>query len=56
MRFVFCYFNSQYQQTSLHIASRKGHVEVVKLLLTQGAEIDSKDEVSLVKEVNVVIL
>ena len=50
MCFVYCYSNSQYQQTPLHIASNYGHVEVVKLLLTQDAEIDSKDEVSLVKE------
>ena len=54
--FVYCYSNSQSQWTPLHIASSYGHVEVVQLLLTQGAEIDSKDEVSLVKEVNVGVL
>ena len=56
MWFVYCYSNSQYQQTPLHNASRDGHVELVKLLLTQGAKIDSKDKVSLVKEVNVGVL
>ena len=56
MCFVYCYFNSQYQQTPLHNASSYDHAEVVKLLVTQGAEIDSKDEVSLVKEVNVGVL
>ena len=56
MCFVYCYSNSQDQQTPLHVASRNDHVDVVELLLTQGAEIDSKDVVSLVKEVNVGIL
>ena len=52
MCFVYCYSNSQVQWTPLHWASGNDHVDVVKLLLTQGAEIDSKDKVSLVKEVN----
>ena len=49
MCFVYCYSNSQSQWTPLHHASSSGHVDVVKLLLTQGAEIDSKNEVSLVR-------
>ena len=56
MCFVYCYSNSQYKRTPLHHASSNDHVEVVKLLLAQGAEIDSIDEVSLVKEVNVGVL
>ena len=56
MCFVYCYSNSQDQWTPLHCASRDGHVEVVKLLLAQGAEIDSKNMVSQIKEVNVGVL
>ena len=56
MCFVYCYSNSQSQQTPLHCASGSGHVEVVELLLTQGAEIDSKDKVSQIKEVIVGVL
>ena len=54
--FLYCYSNSQSQWTPLHFASNSGHVEVVKLLLTQGAEIDSKNKVSQIKEVNVGVL
>ena len=50
---MYCYSNSQYQWTPLHFASKNGYAEVVNHLLTQGAEIDSKDKASLVKEVNV---
>ena len=56
MCFVYCYSNSQVQWTPLHCASRSGHVEVVKLLLTKGAEIDSKSVVSQTKEVNIGVI
>ena len=31
-------------QTSLHIASSEGHLDIVYLLLEQGADVDAKDD------------
>ena len=36
----------QDQMTALHWASRKGHTEVVKVLLAAGANIHDSDKVS----------
>ena len=36
----------QYGDTALHEACRKGHVEVVKLLMSNNADISATDKVS----------
>ena len=36
----------QYQQTSLHRSSKSGHVDIVNVLLSHGADIHVKDWVS----------
>ena len=36
----------QFQQTPLHTAVQRGHIDVVKILLTKGADINAKDMVS----------
>ena len=41
---VICLF--QYNQTPLHYASKRGHSEVVQVLLSHGATVNMKDEVS----------
>ena len=43
---VYMYFSLQDGVTALMIASRKGHVECVKLLLDKGASSDLLDKVS----------
>ena len=35
----------QYGNSSLHLASRKGHAELCKLLLGAKADVEAKDEV-----------
>ena len=39
-------FSSQYGVTPLHDASKRGHTDVVKLLVDSGAQIDNTDRVS----------
>ena len=45
-----CYYNDmlllQDSWTALHFACRNGHVEVVKLLMSNNADISATDEVS----------
>ena len=41
------YVLTQDGQTALMLASQKGHLEVVTLLLEKGADIHAKDNVSL---------
>ena len=36
----------QWQQTPLHDAVLGGHIEVIKILLAKGADINAKNEVS----------
>ena len=36
----------QWQQTPLHYAVLYGHIEVIKILLAKGADINAKNEVS----------
>ena len=36
----------QYGRTPLYKASKGGHLQIMKLLLSKGAEVDSKDKVS----------
>ena len=36
----------QWQQTPLHKAVARGHIDIVKILLTKGADINAKDKVS----------
>ena len=36
----------QWQQTPLHRAVQQGHIDVVKILLTKGADIHAEDKVS----------
>ena len=36
----------QYNQTPLHLASERGRSEVVRLLISHGATVDMKDDVS----------
>jgi hypothetical protein len=35
-----------FSQTTLHVASEKGHLEIVKYLISKGADIDATDVVS----------
>ena len=42
----FILFSPQYGDTALHDASRKGHPEVVKLLLQSHADMNVKNKVS----------
>ena len=37
----------QYGQSSLMLASMNGHVEVVEMLLSKGAQVDLQDKVSM---------
>ena len=37
----------QYQQTPLHLSCKSGHVLIVKILLSHGADIHAKDKVSV---------
>ncbi len=39
---------TMHNETSLHLASRAGRIEAVKLLLRNGAMIDAKARVSLI--------
>ena len=45
-----CYYNDmsllQYGWTALHLACNNGHVEVVKLLMSNNADISATDDVS----------
>ncbi len=41
----------QHNQTPLHYASEHGHSEVVQVLLSHGATVDMKDEVSSIESV-----
>ena len=43
---AFIYFSPQYGNTALHLASRNGHPEVVKLLLQSHADVNVKNNVS----------
>lgn len=36
-------FLDQFRLTALHLACKKGHVEIVKLLISLGANVDVKD-------------
>ena len=36
----------QYRQTPLHLSSDSGHVDIVKVLLSHGADIHVKERVS----------
>ena len=38
--------SSQYGQTALQCASSYGHADVVKLLVSAGAQLDNEDQVS----------
>ena len=39
----------QNQQTPLHKAAKGGHMNVVELLVREGAQVDSVDEVSSIR-------
>ena len=41
------YHSSQHMRTALHIAAFYGHIEILRLLLENGAGVDYKDIVSL---------
>ena len=41
----------QNNQTPLHFASKRGHSEVVQVLLSHGATVDMKDRVSSIESV-----
>ena len=38
-------FTTQHGESALHIAAGYGHLSVVKLLIKNGAKLDSKDKV-----------
>ena len=44
-------FSFQLKQTPLHYASKYGYSEVVQVLLSYGATVDMKDEVSSIENV-----
>ena len=44
----------QYQQTPLHLSASNGHIDIVQMLISQGANIHVKDEV--VKIISYVLL
>ncbi len=48
---LFRIISFQYNQTPLHYASEHGHSEVVQLLLSHGATVDMKDEVSSIDRI-----
>ena len=41
-----CVIILQYGRTPLYCAAECGHLQIIELLLSKGAEIDSKDKVS----------
>ena len=41
--------------TPLHGAAKKGHTEIASLLIGRGADINSKDNVSILVYINVTI-
>ena len=49
------FYESIYVQrgwSALHVASEKGHLEVVKCLLEKGANINDKDEVRYISSIH----
>ena len=43
---IFLLLLLQYHQTPLHLSTESGHVDIVKVLLSHGADIHVKDRVS----------
>lgn len=41
-----CVLCSQYGRSPLHLAAHKGHLEVVRILLKAGCDLDIQDDVS----------
>ena len=47
---IYIYYNIQDGYTSLHFAAKNGHLEVVKLLIEKGANLQDKDSVSNIEK------
>ena len=46
--YYYCLLFDQFGYTALHVASSFGYIEVVKVLLASGANINDKDNVSTI--------
>ena len=54
--FVSCFLQIEHGGTSLTVASREGHAQVVEVLLSHGAVVDYQDEVGANNNYNYCVL